>query len=262
MPLKHSQSIYRYTRYDKCPEPAAQEWMVGHNCWTRTYAQKEFWTFLFKHSKKAPGTSVRAPSTIVTATKCTNPVSTPGISSMKSDLTAVTQKVYLDIEVKDQPTVGGRVVVGLYGNCVPKTTENFRCFCTGEKGTTGGTSGLPLHYKGALMHRVIKGFMLQGGDISFGRGGDSIYGGRWADENFYLKHTEAGLLSMANKGPDTQSCQFFLTTVPTPWLDGKHVVFGKVTDGMEVVQRLEAVETGLGDRPTSDIIITDCGEID
>lgn len=138
--------------------------------------------------------------------------------------------------------------------------ENFRCLCTGEKGT--GKSGKPLHYKGSIFHRVIPEFMLQGGDFthSSGIGGESIYGAKFADEGFQLKHDTPGLLSMANAGPNTNGSQFFITTVVTPWLDGKHVVFGKVTSGMDVVRAVEAVGSGSG--ATKQVVkIEDCGQL-
>ena len=240
-----------YNRYDKCSEPSAQAWMVGHNSWTKTYAQEEFWSFLFKRVNKKHVQDKKVIEPAAADEKDKND---------EKDLLSITNKVYLDFQVGDDVNSGGRVVIGLFGNCVKKTAENFRAFCTGEKGI-GKHSGLPLHYKGALMHRVIKGFMLQGGDITSGGGGDSIYGGRWADENFHIKHTEPGILSMANRGPDTQSCQFFLTTVATPWLDGAHTVFGKVVEGMDIVLKLEQIETGDGDRPLDDVVIRDCGEL-
>mmetsp|Transcript_26044 Transcript_26044/g.56519 ORF Transcript_26044/g.56519 Transcript_26044/m.56519 type:complete len:184 (+) Transcript_26044:124-675(+) len=171
----------------------------------------------------------------------------------------VTTKVFFDITIKGE--AAGRVVIGLYGNAVPKTVENFRALCTGEKGT--GKSGKPLHFKGSCFHRIITGFMCQGGDFTLGngRGGESIYGAKFPDENFGIKHDKPGLMSMANAGPNTNGSQFFITVAETPHLNGKHVVFGEVVEGyQEVVKKMEAAGSGSG-TTSGEVKIVECGEL-
>ena len=167
-------------------------------------------------------------------------------------------KVFFDVSIGGKSA--GRIEFELRKDVVPKTVENFRALCTGEKGK--GASGKPLHFKNSIFHRVIPDFMLQGGDFTHasGHGGESIYGAKFEDEGFQLKHDTPGLLSMANAGPNTNGSQFFITTVECPWLDGKHVVFGKVTSGMDVVRAVEAVGSSSG-ATRAEVKISDCGEL-
>merc|ERR1711870_126532 len=166
-------------------------------------------------------------------------------------------KVFFDMTIGG--AAAGRIVMELRADVAPKTAENFRALCTGEKGT--GKSGKPLHFKGSAFHRVIPDFMCQGGDFTAGNGtgGESIYGNKFADENFKLKHTGPGVLSMANAGPNTNGSQFFLCTVKTAWLDGKHVVFGNVTKGMDVVKAIEAVGSSPSGKTSKKVVVKDCG---
>ncbi|EPB79253.1 peptidyl-prolyl cis-trans isomerase, cyclophilin-type [Ancylostoma ceylanicum] len=150
---------------------------------------------------------------------------------------AARSQVFLDVKIGDTPA--GKITIELYNDVVPKTAENFRALCTGEKGK--GKSGLPLHFKGSSFHRIIPDFMIQ-------------------DENFKLNHSGFGCVSMANAGPDTNGSQFFICTADTPWLDGKHVVFGQVTDGLSVVKKIESMGSRSG-RPKEKVTIADCGEI-
>ena len=167
-------------------------------------------------------------------------------------------RVFFDVEIGKK--AAGRIIMELRSDVVPKTAENFRCLCTGEKGR--GKAGKNLHFLNSVFHRIIPDFMLQGGDITRGNGtgGDSIYGGDFRDENFKLKHNKPGMLSMANAGPNTNSSQFFLTTVETPHLDGVHVVFGSVTSGMNVVRKIEKVGSNSG-KPRQRVRIVQSGEL-
>lgn len=168
-------------------------------------------------------------------------------------------RVFFDISIGGDRV--GRIVIELYGNECPKTVENFRSLCTGEKGI-GQSTGKPLHYKGCPFHRIIKNFMVQGGDFSNqdGTGGESIYGEKFEDENFLFKHDAAGLLSMANAGVGTNGSQFFITCAAASHLDGKHVVFGRVTKGMNLVRELENTPCDES-KPRKPCVIEDCGEI-
>ena len=171
----------------------------------------------------------------------------------------ITHRVFFDIKIGSGTTE--RITMGLYGDVVPKTVENFRALCTGENGI--GKKGKRLHYKGSSFHRIIPNFMIQGGDFTDGNGmgGESIYGETFDDENFKLRHTGKGTLSMANAGPNTNGSQFFICTVETAWLDGRHVVFGKVIAGLDVMAKVENVGSQSG-TPSVTVTIVDSGELD
>jgi len=167
-------------------------------------------------------------------------------------------RVWMDITIDGGAM--GRIVIELFADKVPKTAENFRMLCTGEKGV--GRSGTKLHYKGCKFHRIIPHFIVQSGDFIAhdGSQNESVYGNRFEDENFVVKHSEPGIVSMANSGRNSNGGQFFITLVKAPWLDGRHVAFGKVTEGLDIIDKIQAAGTCSG-APRQTIIISDCGEL-
>lgn len=178
------------------------------------------------------------------------------------DEEVITNKVFFDVSIDGKHA--GRFIFGLFGKTVPRTVENFRALSTGEKINAVGKR---IGYKGSRFHRVIKDFMIQGGDFTRGdgRGGESIYGAKFEDENFKIRHTRRGLLSMANAGPNTNGSQFFITSVATPWLNNRHVVFGTLLPGHpeneKLLKKIEDLPKNANDDPKVKVLITKCGEI-
>ena len=181
------------------------------------------------------------------------------MSAIQKNSTLKNPRVYFDISIGGQPK--GTIVFELFKNVVPRTAENFRQLCTGEAGR--GQSGKMLHYQNSIFHRVIPNFMAQGGDFTKfnGTGGESIYGKKFADEKFPLRHSEKYLLSMANAGPNSNGSQFFITFEPCSWLDGKHVVFGRVERGQNIVEMMRRTPTDPSDKPRVAIKVTKCGQM-
>ena len=198
------------------------------------------------------GTALRSTLAFAPRRMAFHPSLSGSRSYSASRLAMANPKVFFDMEVGGEDM--GRITFELRADVAPKTAENFRQLCTGEQG---------FGYKGSGFHRVIPGFMCQGGDFTNGNGtgGKSIYGEKFDDEDFSLPHTGKGILSMANAGPNTNGSQFFICTVDTPWLDGKHCVFGKVVDGIDVVNKIEGVgsQSGATSQP---VVVKDCGEIE
>eukprot|EP00555_Chaetoceros_dichaeta_P010779 CAMPEP_0198264138 /NCGR_PEP_ID=MMETSP1447-20131203/14908_1 /TAXON_ID=420782 /ORGANISM="Chaetoceros dichaeta, Strain CCMP1751" /LENGTH=230 /DNA_ID=CAMNT_0043952989 /DNA_START=66 /DNA_END=758 /DNA_ORIENTATION=- len=177
----------------------------------------------------------------------------------KPEMPTITQKVYLDVEIK-----GGkkqRIILGLFGGVAPRAVENFRSLCACDSGN-GKLSGKPLCFKGTTFHRIIPNFIIQGGDFTHGdgTGGESIYGGKFNDEAMDLKMNHRYLLTMANAGPNSNGSQFFINTIKASWLDGKHVVFGMVMEGREVVNEIEMCGTN-GGSPSTIVTVVDSGVI-
>ncbi|KAM0752060.1 hypothetical protein T439DRAFT_287515 [Meredithblackwellia eburnea MCA 4105] len=172
----------------------------------------------------------------------------------------VNPRCFLDFQIEGSDV--GRVIFELFEDIVPKTTENFKALCTGSAGVN--TAGVPLTYRGSPLHRIIAGFMVQGGDFTLrnGKGGESIYGGTFDDENLSREIDAEGLLVMANRGKNTNGSQFFVSLRPCPHLNGKHVVFGRVVKGYDIIEGLSKLPTNSKDYPNQLVTIANCGELE